>query len=593
MPQQVLKSILSSSKLFAKAWWAEQLMPEDFPGIPISNNAEVEGLCESIGIVNMNRNDREESKPVDTTEKRTLLGPGNLSEADAAMYCDALAKRVGEVQKPIYKADSGIRSQTVVPPMRSPPKPTAELTEIPIPEMPPVEATPEPVAEQAEETQPPDEPQLELEQNPSPAEHENEEEEEEPPQKTSADGWISIAEKRKNENASAEISSSDDESVADDSLVSDDEDEDSGSASAADSLSEEAEEDEDSSDNENAEESEEDEIVMPAVDGDDDDDDDDEDSESSDEAPVQLQQEFVDVPKRKIPQRQARNAKRQKRYEEEFVDEDLVEDAHGNLVSRSKAKPKGKTFTKQRVEKATLNNASWSVRLPPPTQEVGAKRPAPSGATQPKAKRRVEPTVETLEYDALFNEVRMRNLDMHKHPLYAQFKYLFENMSWIAANSVLGDPNGAVVPPNKARFATFVMQKVAETIDDDTHEIHKAIYSCTKMSACKMPDGRYRIKFYDPGQETAQLYPHKQTVIYCNDALEYTAYTRAFYALRPARYVYNLVAKECEKTKRLPQVKSDPVKLYNHIKENARLLERAFIDWANMALLSRFKIFDD
>jgi hypothetical protein len=144
--------------------------------------------------------------------------------------------------------------------------------------------------------------------------------------------------------------------------------------------------------------------------------------------------------------------------------------------------------------------------------------------------------------------------------------------------------------PHSARFSVLVQKKIAATMDASTHWLQKAICACTRMNVNKLKDGRYRIQFFDPSKESASFYEYEQTRISCDNFDEYSAYTRAFFAIRPARYIYPQLKSECDKTKNLPQIKGDPKKLYEHTRKNTRLLDIMFIDWANMMLLSRFNV---
>jgi len=53
-----------------------------------------------------------------------------------------------------------------------------------------------------------------------------------------------------------------------------------------------------------------------------------------------------------------------------------------------------------------------------------------------------------------------------------------------------------------------------------------------------------------------------------------------------------MMLQECNNTKNIAGIGGDPRKLYEHTRTNQRLLDTAFIDWVNMALLSRFDIID-
>jgi len=602
MTAKVLHNIITGSAvptLFSGAYMAQHLMPSDFPTVQISTNRDVDKELRDIGMEELNKNTG--SPPVEppSTETRTALHAGVMSSHEAAEFCQALTKRNGEVQKPVFRQDSGILKMPQ--PM---PKP------MPVPEPKPVQKAPPPAEEpvviatspakepfpktiryvshqpeEVEEEKQPGSPELSLgspepEQAEQPVntdppaddDKESSQEEELP--------WVDMSDKKKKEKAESadeESSSSDNESVGEDSLVADEEEDEEGeSESGEEDASDEDEEDVE----EDIEEDEEEDVEEQAASSSDEDG----SSESSDEAPVQID-ERPKHKKRKIPERRSRT-KRQKTYEEEYA-EDLVDDGQGNLVARGKAKAKGKGKSKGKGAGPKTQLSSFVGRA---VSTGPAKRSDPPTGNQSKAKRRYVPTTEPLAYDELCNDVTVEKY--YNSPIYAHFREFWENMTWLASHDALGITEERHLFPHNSKFASFIREKVNRTISAESHWLHRALFVCEKMDVGLLPGGVYRIKLHSPRKDSADVYDRDHVRIYCDDPIEYTAYIRAFQALRPARYVHNMMLQECNNTKNIAGIGGDPRKLYEHTRTNQRLLDTAFIDWVNMALLSRFDIID-
>ena len=617
MTAVVLKSIITGSgvpNLFSGAYMAEHLIPSDFPTVQISTNRDVEAELRNIGMESLNQNAGSPPAKAPTTETRTALHAGAMSSNEAARICEALARKVGEVQKPVFQLNSGILQQELPKPVPAPqpvqqPPPVEKIQEPAVASHEPFPTTirfveqkdeeeivedKEEIVEDIEEIvedEPgsPAAPELsqgsqaeEQEDQPvnseTPADHDNESEVDQPQ-------WIDMSHKKIAEAAadsveqedddidssSSSSSSSENASVGADSLVADEED------SGDEDIDEDDGSEEDSSD-------EDEEDIDEAVENSSDDDDNTSSSESSDEAPIQIE-EKPKHKKRKIPDRSS-TAKRQKTYEEEYG-EDLVDDGHGHLVPRGKAKkqkqPPKITSTGPKNQLSSFVGTRVSLTTGKRTEHPVAK--------QSKSKKRYEPTTKTLAYEELCNGVEVEKF--YNHPIYEHFKKFWENMIWLAAHDALGAKEDRGLFPHNSMFAGFIQKKVSQTISAKSHWLHKTIYACEKMSAGVLPNGLYRVKFYKPRPDCIDIYNHACTVIRCDDPTEFTAYIRAFQALRPAHYVHYMMLQECNKTKNIPAIGGDPRKLYEHTRTNQKLLDIAFIDWVNMARLSRFEIIDD
>jgi hypothetical protein len=636
MTTAVLKNIITGSpapNLFSGAYMARHLLPSDFPTVQISTNRDVEAELRDIGMEKLNKNVGGTPAKPPSHETRTALHAGSMSANEAADFCKALANRNGEVKKPVFRPDSGIlkRQQPLPKPVPVPtPQPAQKPPQEPEPlPKPTVAASPEEpqfpktirvvesqseqqqqqedesqwidmtekkkreaAAESAKPPEPssPEPPEMSLgspapEQQDQPVNSEPAADNAKKPEEPELE-WVDMSAKKQREAESAEVedegsssdSSSDNESVEDDSLVADEE-EDEESGDEVDEAGSESEGEEDASDEDEEDEEEEDEDEQSASS----DEDGESSSESSDEAPVQIE-ERPKHRKRKIPERSSRT-KRQKTYEEEYA-EDLVDDGHGRLVPRGKAKGK---------------QAKGRGKTPAPTAQLSsfvgravstgpAKRAAPTTAKQSKPKRRYTPTTEPMAYDDLCNSVTVEKF--YNSPIYAHFREFWENMTWLASHDALGRTEERQHFPHNSKFASFIREKVNQTISKDSHWLHRALFACEKMDVGLLPGGVYRIKLHSPRKDSADIYPHDRVRIYCDDPIEYTAYIRAYQALRPARYVHNMMLQECNSTKNMPGIGGEPRKLYEHTRTNQRLLDTAFIDWVNMALLSRFDIID-